>query len=177
MRSEPAVLDVQPEPGCLSEPLRDAGSGISSLNLLLLVLRAGVVLAVTTAATASGQTTAIPSVLQGAYTEEQAVRGQSLYNEHCLECHGETMMGLDQAPPLVGPQFTGTWDGEALQALVDRIATMPPARPGSLTRSENVDILAYMLWYNGLPLGEVPLDGERSALERIRFETPLLTNP
>lgn len=139
-------------------------------------LCAGAVATFMAAGVASGQTKTA-SVLQGAFTEEQAVSGQSLYNQHCSECHGETMAGLDQAPPLVGPQFTGTWDGEPLLALVERLATMPPARPGSLTRLQNVDILAYMLWYNGLPIGEVALDGEKSVLESMTFQTPLPTNP
>jgi hypothetical protein len=39
-----------------------------------------------------------------------------------------------------------------------------------------VDILAYMLWYNGLPIGAVPLDDEQGALEEMTFQTPLLTD-
>jgi quinoprotein glucose dehydrogenase len=113
-----------------------------------------------------------PSVLTGAYTEEQAIRGQALYIYHCLACHGETMAGLDQAPPLVGPQFGSNWNGEPLSALVGRIGTMPPNDPGSLTHEESVDILAYILWYNGLPFGQAPLSTEPSALATMTFETP-----
>lgn len=171
MRSEPA----RRRDGGQVEPAYDGGL---SVGAALLALCVGAVSTFMAAGIAIGQTSAAArSVLQGAYTEDQAVRGQSLYNEYCLECHGETMAGLDQAPPLVGPQFTGTWVGEPLLALVDRLGTMPPARPGSLTRSQNVDILAYMLWYNGLPIGEMPLDGEKSVLERMTFQTPLPTNP
>lgn len=157
-----------------------AGGSARSASFAAPCLRAstaGVLAVITATAVALGQTNAAPSVLKGAYTEAQALRGQALYNEHCLECHGETMAGLDQAPPLVGPQFSDTWNGEPLQALVDRIAAMPPDRPGSLTHAENVDILTYMLWYNGLPLGEVPLDAERSALGSMTFQIPLLTDP
>lgn len=114
----------------------------------------------------------IPSVLAGAYTEEQAVRGQALYYQHCLLCHGEMMNGVDQAPPLAGPQFSSIWNGESLWALVDRINTMPPTRPGSLTRQENVDVLTYMLWYNGLPLGREALSTEKDLLSAMTFATP-----
>jgi mono/diheme cytochrome c family protein len=107
------------------------------------------------------------------YSEEQAVRGQTLYYEHCLDCHGETLTGLDQAPPLAGPQFSGIWDGEPLWALVDRIDAMPPTDPGRLTVADNVAILAYMLWYNGLPIGDEPLTDERSVLAAMPFRTPL----
>jgi mono/diheme cytochrome c family protein len=121
---------------------------------------------------ARGQAGSAPSVLTGAYTEAQAVRGQQLYYAHCLSCHGEDMAGLDQAPPLAGPQFGAVWDGEPLSALVERIDTMPPTEPGSLSRADSVALLAYMLWYNGLPAGEMPLATERSSLAEMAFLAP-----
>ncbi len=118
------------------------------------------------------QPAAVPSVLTGAYTEEQALRGQALYYQHCLLCHGETMAGVDKAPALAGPQFSSTWNAAPLAALVARILTMPPEKPGSLAREESVDILAYMLWYNGLPSGAQPLDSAQDVLANITFQTP-----
>jgi len=112
------------------------------------------------------------SVLEGAFTEEQAVRGQTLYYQHCLQCHGETMAGVDKAPALAGPQFGSTWNNAPLAALVERIQTMPPDKPASLTREQSVDILTYILWYNGLPLGEQELDTSTEVLARMTFQTP-----
>jgi S-disulfanyl-L-cysteine oxidoreductase SoxD len=119
-----------------------------------------------------GQPAATPSILTGAYTEEQALRGRALYYAHCLQCHGETMAGADKSPPLVGPQFVSTWTGAPLAALVARIATMPPEKPASLLQEQQVEILTYMLWYNGLPLGSEPLPVEQDALTRITFQFP-----
>jgi len=136
-----------------------------AISLLAVAVGAG-------AAVAIAQTAPAPSVLDGAYTEAQAIRGQTLYNRHCLACHGETLEGLDQAPPLAGPQFSGVWAGAPLRALVDRIATMPPESPGGLSRSDNVDLLSYMLWYNGLPIGEAPLGTAADVLAAMTFEVP-----
>ena len=114
----------------------------------------------------------VPSLLDGAYTEEQAIRGQVVYYEQCLACHGEMMNGLDQAPPLAGPQFTGVWNGESLWAMVERIDTMPPNMPGSLSRQDTVDVLTYILWYNGLPLGNGELGLDQKELATMTFELP-----
>ena len=121
---------------------------------------------------ALGQAAAAPSVLAGAYTEAQAVQGRTLYYEQCLQCHGETLAGVDKAPPLAGPQFESTWNGAPLAALVARILAMPPEKPGTLSQEQSVAILAYLLWYNGLPLGEVPLASAPDILGKIPFQIP-----
>lgn len=121
---------------------------------------------------AVAQTPAPRSILSGAYTEEQALRGRELYYQHCLQCHGETLAGADKAPPLVGPQFASTWAGAPLAALVARIATMPPENPAGLPQQQRVEILAYVLWYNGLPLGSEALPVEQQALAEMTFQLP-----
>ena len=121
---------------------------------------------------ALGQAAAAPSVLTGAYTEEQAVQGRTLYYEQCLQCHGETMAGVDKAPPLAGPQFESTWNGAPLAALVARILTMPPEKPATLSQEQAVALLTYILWYNGLPLGEAPLASAPDILAKVPFQIP-----
>ncbi len=112
------------------------------------------------------------SLQEGVYTEAQAVRGQVLYYAHCLACHGESMMGVDQAPPLTGPQFASNWRGLPLADLVERMNTMPPDKPGTLTREELVDTLTYVLWYNGAPIGNVVLSADPAALSAQIFDIP-----
>jgi mono/diheme cytochrome c family protein len=121
---------------------------------------------------ALSQTAAAPSLLAGAYTEAQALEGRTLYYEHCLLCHGETMAGADKAPPLAGPQFESTWKGAPLAALAARIMTMPPEKPNTLSYEQSVAILTYILWYNGLPLGDTPLASTPDVLGRVVFEVP-----
>ncbi len=125
-----------------------------------------------TASSVLGQSTTETSVLDGAFNEEQAVRGQALYYQHCLQCHGEALAGVDKAPALAGPQFSSTWNNAPLAALVARIQTMPPDKPASIAVEESVDILTYILWYNGLPLGEQPLGTEQDVLSRMTFQVP-----
>lgn len=117
-------------------------------------------------------TTALANAQDGLYNEEQATRGQALYYQHCLTCHGETLGGVDKAPQLAGPQFSTTWNNAPLAALVARIQTMPPEKPGTLTIEESVDVLTYMLWYNGLPLGNDPLPADLGALGNLHFQPP-----
>lgn len=144
------------------------------MKVASLVLLAGLAAGIIVTA-ASGQQPDAPSVLTGAYTEEQAIRGQTLYNERCWQCHGEALAGLDQAPALTGPQFGSVWQGEPLWALVGRIDTMPPDQPRSLSRQEIVDLLSYILWYNGLPAGENPLAVDQGTLTKIQFDSPVLS--
>jgi mono/diheme cytochrome c family protein len=121
---------------------------------------------------AVAQSAATLSVLDGVFNEAQALRGQALYYEHCLLCHGETMAGVDKAPPLAGPQFGSIWSAAPLAALVARIQTMPPEKPGSLSLAQSVDVLSYLLWYNGLPLGEQELAPAQEVLTRMQFQLP-----
>jgi cytochrome c len=120
----------------------------------------------------SGQQNPSVSILEGVFNEAQAVRGQALYYQYCLNCHGETMEGVDKAPPLAGPLFSNTWLDAPLAAVVARILTMPPEKPGALTQAESVDVLTYILWYNGLPLGEQELASDMRLLTELTFHTP-----
>jgi mono/diheme cytochrome c family protein len=92
------------------------------------------------------------SVWGGVYSPEQAKDGQALYNESCSSCHGNTLIGQNRVPALVGPQFLSNWNGLTLGDLFERIrTTMPQQTPGSLSRDKNAAILAYILSVNQFP--------------------------
>jgi mono/diheme cytochrome c family protein len=100
-----------------------------------------------------------PTVWDGVYTVEQAQRGGAVYQTNCAPCHGDTLLGAEAAPPLVGDQFNSTWDGVTLTDLFDRIrTTMPQTAPGSLSRVQVGEVLAYILQSGKFPAGDKPLE-------------------
>ena len=112
------------------------------------------------------------TVWDGVYTDEQAGRGEQVYTEHCAQCHGDTLGGVEAAPALTGPAFYANWEGETLNALFERIRTsMPQDAPGTLSRTQNADLLSYMLRVGGYPAGDGPLEGQSGALTQITVLT------
>jgi hypothetical protein len=90
------------------------------------------------------------SVASGVYSA-------SLYTSKCGDCHGKAMDGLI-GPPLVGDGFLVNWSARPLADLVDRIQrTMPFEQPGSLSRQESADLLAYILQAGKFPAGSAEL--------------------
>ena len=97
------------------------------------------------------------TVLEGVYTAEQAVRGQSAYNANCAPCHRETLEGNAEALSLKGERFMESWRDDSLDALFSHMRTRMPRRPvgepGMLKESVYLDILTYILKVNGYPAG------------------------
>jgi mono/diheme cytochrome c family protein len=114
---------------------------------------------------------AAASVWDGIYTEDQARQGDPDYHRACGSCHGDSLEGKGQAPPLAGMEFTANWDGQTVGDLFEKIQTsMPADHPGQLTAEENAGILAYILQSNKFPAGKEKLAGDGEALRKIRFE-------
>ena len=55
---------------------------------------------------------------------------------------------------------------------IERMGTMPPEKPGTLSRQENVDLLSYMLWFNNFSLGSSELGASKEVLENITLTAP-----
>ena len=88
----------------------------------------------------------------GVYTTDQAVRGQTLYVNHCSSCHRADLSGFGGV--LIGAYFLEAWRDDTLRHVVDLIQkTMPRRNPGSLPENEYIDILAYVLQKNSFPSG------------------------
>ena len=117
------------------------------------------------------QSPAPRSVWDGVYTAEQAKRGEARYNELCASCHGDTLGGGESAPPLAGGEFLSTWNGLTAGDLFERTRkTMPQSKPGSLTREQNAEILAYVFSANRFPAGKAELERATEVLMEIRSE-------
>jgi S-disulfanyl-L-cysteine oxidoreductase SoxD len=111
------------------------------------------------------------SVWDGVYTENQAKRGEPVYQKECGSCHGDALTGGESAPPLTGGAFMANWNGLTLADLFDRIRkTMPQTTPGKLSRQQDADVLAFMLSVNKFPAGKSELYRQSEMLKEIRFK-------
>ena len=99
-----------------------------------------------------------PPAASGPYTEAQADSGQHAYRNECARCHGLTLQGGYEEPPLEGARFVTKWRERTTGDLVNFIGTrMPPERPGGLGGEVNLAIAAHILRTNGVPSGPDPL--------------------
>jgi mono/diheme cytochrome c family protein len=116
-------------------------------------------------ATAPGKT-----VWAGVYTEAQAKRGEKLYAERCVACHAADLRGAEIAPGLVGEEFAAKWEDVTLDSLFEIMrVTMPQDQPGSMTRQEMADVLAFVLHRGGFPAGKTELPGRTDTLSEIAY--------
>ena len=96
------------------------------------------------------------TVQDGVYSEAQARRGQALYAQRCVGCHGQALAGAS-APALTGDLFTNKFRMEPLSALFIQIRyAMPPKAEANsqLTSEQAADLVAHVLKSNGFPAGQ-----------------------
>jgi cytochrome c len=125
----------------------------------------GVIALLTTVLTAQTQSPPTHSIRDGVYSDEQAQRGASDYVSYCASCHGADLLGganpnstakVLVVPSLRGGEFVAKYTRMRLGELFYRTkVTMPQDAPGSLSRSKNADILAFLLRENGYPSASV----------------------
>ena len=113
------------------------------------------------------------TVWDGVYTEEQSKRGQAAYANNCTRCHSDSLTGGESATALVGDTFEASWNGLTAADLFERIRiSMPQDKPGSLTRQQVADVLAYIFDVNKFPKGEKELDRNNQMLKAIKLVMP-----
>lgn len=104
---------------------------------------------------------------EGVYTADQAAMGKQQYNANCAACHGSNLEGID-APALSGLDFLGNWATAANIHGYFSVA-MPPTAPGQLGDEAYVNILAYIMSFNGIPAGETELTSDPDELASINL--------
>jgi DNA-binding beta-propeller fold protein YncE/mono/diheme cytochrome c family protein len=110
------------------------------------------------------------SVWDGIYTKEQASRGGELYAKRCARCHAPDLTGGEIAPALNSGEFKSNWSDLSVDDLFERIkVSMPQDSPGSLSRQQTADVVAFVLSKGGFPEGKTELAREAEVLKTIRF--------
>ena len=105
------------------------------------------------------------SVWEGVYSTAQAERGAGIFASDCTECHPVGQFG--------DPSYIETWAGQTVDALFALIRRqMPYENPGSLSRREYEDVLAYVLSLCGPPAGDADLKSRGGALRGIVIDVP-----
>jgi mono/diheme cytochrome c family protein len=137
------------------------------------VVSCSVIVGLSTSA-ANAQSAPPHSTSDGVFTAEQATRGEGFYRASCSRCHGADLQATDpEAANLSGPAFEATWIGTDLQERYDRIYyTMPPNDPSTLDPQAYLDILTYILSFNGVPAGDVELPLDAEVLAEIVIDEP-----
>ena len=106
------------------------------------------------------------------YTDAQADAGQTVFASQCAICHGDKLEGK-VGPALAGEQFLSVSQYQELTAgfLYKTISRqMPKNAPGSLSKTQYLDVLAYILKVNGYPAGPRQLTDDDHELKRIKIE-------
>jgi alcohol dehydrogenase (cytochrome c) len=94
------------------------------------------------------------------YTKEQAQTGAQIYSGTCSVCHGSRLQG-GAAPALTGAAFAQALKSKytTTSKLFALISTqMPVNDPGSLSKEQYTQVLAFILAGNGYPAGSAPLE-------------------
>src|SRR5205085_2063180 len=105
---------------------------------------------------------------------EQAKNGETLYQAKCASCHGSDLRSTDpEAPDLTADIFKFGWKGKTMDEIFDQLRrSMPMDNPGSLSDQAYVDILTFILKFNGAPTGSQKLEAGSPAMKQIVIEAP-----
>lgn len=106
----------------------------------------------------------------GPYVKEQADKGESLFQQNCAMCHGSKLEGGGGPALSAATLYTDWGTADALFSMFSK--AMPPQSPGQLKEDEYVNILAFILRFNGIPEGSSPLTSKLDDLKKIKFPKP-----
>ncbi|MDA1371885.1 MAG: PQQ-binding-like beta-propeller repeat protein [Proteobacteria bacterium] len=88
------------------------------------------------------------------YTDSQSQAGSALYQQNCATCHLADLQGAFEAPALNDSNFRVNWTNRTVTELIGLLQrTMPPQAPGSLSESQYLDVVAFLLNANSIDPG------------------------
>ncbi len=97
------------------------------------------------------------------YSGDQASAGKQVYDSTCAHCHPSGQFD--------GATFSNAWKNRRLYDLYSLISnTMPEDRPGSLTDSQYVNVIAYLLQRNQVPSGAAKLSTDTLGMKKLRID-------
>jgi len=104
----------------------------------------------------------------GIFSADQATRGMDAFEMNCAACHASNLNGTPGGPGIAGSRFKVKWAKKTVGDLYTKIHdTMPAGMGGSLTESEYIDIVAYILSVNKFAPGEAELAVDMDKLNAI----------
>jgi len=112
------------------------------------------------------------SAAKGYYTQAQASAGQTVFKNVCAICHGDHLQG-GVGPALSGKEFLSVSQFQQITAqyFYDFMSThMPLTDPGSLSKTQYLDLMAYFLQVNGYASGPTELTANEEELKQIKIE-------
>jgi len=125
------------------------------------------VLAAILAAGASAQQ---GDVWSGVYSKGQAERGKEVFDKSCSNCHNQDLKGSVRAPALRGDGFLANWLNSSVNTLYTKLRfSMPATYPETVSDSDKLLVLAYLLQVNGFPAGSSELAQEEETLDAIQI--------
>jgi cytochrome c553 len=123
---------------------------------------------------ALAQPTGKNSTASGVFTAAQAKAGELAFQAKCATCHGADLHSTEpEAPDLTEGAFRYGWQGKTIADRFETIrSTMPYGNSRSLDDQTYIDIVAYILQFNGIPAGSEKLLPDVPALEKIVVDVP-----
>jgi cytochrome c553 len=120
------------------------------------------------------QQTGTRSTASGVFTAEQAKNGERAFQAKCATCHGADLHSTEpEAPDLTEGAFRFGWQGKTIANRFEQIrSTMPLGNARGLDDQTYIDIVAYILAFNGIPSGNQKLEPDVPALEKIIIDAP-----
>src|SRR5438046_1896832 len=114
------------------------------------------------------------STSSGVFSAEQAKNGERVYQAQCATCHGADLHSTEpEAPDLTDGAFKFAWQGKTIADRFETIrSTMPLGQPRSLDDQTYLDIVTYILQFNGIPSANQKLAPDIRALEQIVIAAP-----